>query len=149
MDNNPLAYVQESKLGALQIQWFSELALFDFVIKYQTGHSNRPTDALSHQPFNPSCDIESKNETNSDEVEFISYLLVYEATDQYLNSTKIPEGLKLKALNISCAVQSIIEEEDKDEIVSTLNTVPIFESLTPEKMAEEQEKDLILELVYK
>ena len=32
-DNNPLAYVQESKLGALQIQWLSELALFDFTIK--------------------------------------------------------------------------------------------------------------------
>ena len=41
-DNNPLAYVQESKLGASQIQWLSELALFDFTIKYQTGHSNRP-----------------------------------------------------------------------------------------------------------
>ena len=34
MDNNLLAYVQESKLGASQIQWFSELALFDFTIKY-------------------------------------------------------------------------------------------------------------------
>ena len=27
-----LAYVQESKLGALQIQWLCELALFDFTI---------------------------------------------------------------------------------------------------------------------
>ena len=34
MDNNPLTYVQESKLGALQIRWLSELALFDFTIKY-------------------------------------------------------------------------------------------------------------------
>ena len=33
-DNNPLAYVMESKLGASQIQWLSELALFNFVIKY-------------------------------------------------------------------------------------------------------------------
>ena len=36
-DNNLLTYVMESKLGASQIQWLSELALFDFVIKYQTG----------------------------------------------------------------------------------------------------------------
>ena len=36
-DNNLLAYVMESKLGASQIQWLSELALFNFVIKYQTG----------------------------------------------------------------------------------------------------------------
>ena len=34
MDNSPLAYVRESKLGAFQIQWLSELALFDFTIHY-------------------------------------------------------------------------------------------------------------------
>ena len=33
-DNNPTAYVQESKLGISQIQWPSELALFNFTIKY-------------------------------------------------------------------------------------------------------------------
>ena len=33
-DNNPLTYVMKSKLGASQIQWLSELALFNFVIKY-------------------------------------------------------------------------------------------------------------------
>ena len=42
----------------------------------------------------------------------------------------------------------IIEEEDKDEIVSNLNTVFIFEQVTPKKMAEEQQKDPTLELVY-
>ena len=71
-DNNPLAYVQESKLGASQIRWLSELALFNFTIKYQTGHSNRATDALSHRPFNPSCYFDNES-TDSDEVEVISY----------------------------------------------------------------------------
>ena len=33
-DNSPLAYVRESKLGASQIQWLNELALFDFTIHY-------------------------------------------------------------------------------------------------------------------
>ena len=33
-DNNPLAYVQESELGASQIRLLSELALFNFTIKY-------------------------------------------------------------------------------------------------------------------
>ena len=50
MDNSTLAYVRESKLGASQIQWLSELALFDFTINYQTGRSNRATDALSRHP---------------------------------------------------------------------------------------------------
>ena len=45
-------------------------------------------------------------------------------------------------------VQSIIEKEDEKEIVSTLNTVSIFEQDTPEKMVEEQCKDQILELAY-
>ena len=71
-DNNPLAYVQESKLGASQIRWLSELVLFNFTIKYRTGHSNRAADALSHRPFNPSCDVDSES-TDSDEVEVISY----------------------------------------------------------------------------
>ena len=57
--------------------------------------------------------------------------------------TNIPEDLKQEAQNISCAVQWIIEEKDKDEIVSTLNAVSIFEQATPEEMAEEQQKDLL------
>ena len=125
--NNPLIYVQESNLGVLQIQWLSELALFDFVIRYQTGHSNKAADALSCHPFNPLCDVESESETNSDEVVVISYSSVWETIDQCLNSTKIPKDLKQEVKNISCAVQSKIEEEDKDEIVSTLNADSIFE----------------------
>ena len=35
----------------------------------------------------------------------------------YLNSTQ----------NISCAIEPIMEEENKDEIVSNLNAVSIFE----------------------
>ena len=33
-DNNPLTYVHTSRLGASQICWLSDLALFDFDIKY-------------------------------------------------------------------------------------------------------------------
>ena len=148
-DNNPLAYVMESKLGASQIRWLSELALFDFVIKYQTGQSNRAADTLSCCPFNPSCDdsfVES--EADSDECEVISYSLVCEAVDLCLNSTKIPEDLKQQVQDISCA---IMEEEDinEDEIVSDINAVSTFEHVTPKQMSEEQQKDPTLELVYK
>ena len=127
MDNNLLTYVQESKLGASQIRWLSELALFDFTIKYQTGHSDRAADALSHCPFNSSCDFESES-TDSNEVEVISYSAtcdgvetipyssVCDALDQCLNGSKIPEVLKQEAQEISCAVQSIVEEEYKQEI---------------------------------
>ena len=46
-DNNPLAYVQMSKLGVLQIHRLSKLALFDFNIIYRLGRTNKATDALS------------------------------------------------------------------------------------------------------
>ena len=124
MDTNLLAYVQESKLGASQIRWLSELTLFNFTIKYQTGHSNRAADALSHHPFNTSCNFNTDS-TDSNEVkvksysatcdgvETIPYSLVCEALDQCLNGSKIPEVLKQEAQDISCAVQSIVEQEQQ------------------------------------
>ena len=92
MEINPLAYIQDSKLGASQIQWLSELALFNCTIKYQTGHSNKAADALSHCPFNLSFNSES--ETDSNEVEVISYSSVCEAIDQCLNGSKILKDLE-------------------------------------------------------
>ena len=157
---------KRSKLGASQIWWLSELALFDFTIKYRTGYSNRATDALSSHPFNPSCNFDNES-TDSNEVEVISYLaacnevetilysLVCEALDQCLNVSKIPEVLKQEAQDISCAVQSIVEEEDKQykeklkEIISKVNAVSVFGKVSLEEMKEEQQKDLILVLVYK
>ena len=87
-----------------------------------------------------------------DEVETIPYSLVCEALDQCLNGSKIPEDLKQEVQDISCAVQSIVEEKDKqeiDKIVSVVDAVSNLGKVTPEKMKEEQQKDLILELVYK
>ena len=40
-DNNPLAYVKESELGAAHIQWLSKHALFKFDIKYGTDKLNQ------------------------------------------------------------------------------------------------------------
>ena len=122
--------------------------MFDFVIKYQTGRSNKAIDALSRRPFNPTCDDSfSESEADSDECEVISYSSVCEAVDLCLNSTKIPEDLKQGVQDISCA---IMEEEDinEDKIVSSLNAVSTFEHVTPKQMAEEQQKDPTLKLVY-
>ena len=49
-DNNPLCYIKSSKLGAAQILWLSELALYDFDIVYHSGKSSLVADALSRQP---------------------------------------------------------------------------------------------------
>ena len=137
--------------------------MFDFTIKYQTGHSNRAADALSCHPFNPSCNFETES-IDSDEVEVIlysatcdgvetiPYLTVCEALHQCLNGSKIPKVLKQEAQQISCAVQSIVEEEYKqeiNEIVSEVDAVSIFGKVSPKEMKEEQQKDPILKLIYK
>ena len=49
-DNNPLAYMMDSMLGAAQIIWLSKLVLFDFDIKYRMGKSNQAAEALSCHP---------------------------------------------------------------------------------------------------
>ena len=76
-----------------------------------------------------------------DEVETIPYSSVCVALDQHLNGSKIPEDLKQEAQEISCAVQSIVEEEDNqeiDKIVSVVDAVSVFGKVTPEEMKGEQ-----------
>ena len=98
--------------------------MFDFTIKYQTGHSNRAVDALSHCPFNPSCNFETES-TDSGEVEVISY-------------------------SATCnEVETIPYSEELKEIVSEVNAVSVFGKISLEEMKEEQQKDPILGLVYK
>ncbi|KAK3707424.1 hypothetical protein QZH41_002496 [Actinostola sp. cb2023] len=47
-DNNPLTYLKsKSKLKAIEQRWVSELASFDFDIKYRAGQHNQNADALS------------------------------------------------------------------------------------------------------
>ena len=71
-DNNPLAYVKESKLGTTQIRWLSKLALFNFNIKYRSGKSNQAAEALSHHPM---TDNEILSNSESDEYKTILYAM--------------------------------------------------------------------------
>lgn len=48
-DNNPLSHLQTAKLGAVEQRWASQLASFNFTIKYRPGRSNGNADALSRQ----------------------------------------------------------------------------------------------------
>lgn len=48
-DNNPLVYLQSSKLSAYEQRWVSQLALFNFEIKYRSGKHNSNADALSRK----------------------------------------------------------------------------------------------------
>ncbi len=48
-DNNPLSHLTSAKLGATEQRWASQLAAFDFEIKYRSGKSNKNADALSRR----------------------------------------------------------------------------------------------------
>ena len=50
-DNNPLSYIQTSKLGATELRWVAQLAQFDYEIKYRSGRSNVNADALSRKTW--------------------------------------------------------------------------------------------------
>ena len=94
-DNNPLAYVKESKLGAAQIRWLSELALFDFDIKYRMGKSNQVTDALSHCP---KSGVDMSSDRRSEEgYETISYEVISDDLTEVIDGIKIPIELKMNS----------------------------------------------------
>ena len=48
-DNNPLSHLSSAKLAATEQRWATQLASFDFEIKYRSGKSNTNANALSHQ----------------------------------------------------------------------------------------------------
>ena len=73
-DNNPLCYIKSSKLGAAQIHWLSELALYDFDIVYHTGKSNLVADTLSrHAKVEEETEKETPPKSDDDEWIAVSY----------------------------------------------------------------------------
>ena len=59
-DNNPLSYLQTSKLGATELRWASQLASFDFSLKYRSGCTNKNADSLSWRPPSDSQDADQE-----------------------------------------------------------------------------------------
>ena len=57
-DNNPLSYIQSAKLGATEMRWVSQLAQFNFTVKFRSGKVNQNADALSRKPVVQTEDTE-------------------------------------------------------------------------------------------
>ena len=91
--DNPLAYVQTSKLGVSQICWLSKLALFDFNIIYRSGKTNQATDALNWH-LEPNCKLES--ESDSDDLVLLSYATICKIIELVLGDINIPFEIKKK-----------------------------------------------------
>ena len=133
-DNNPLAYVKESKLGAAQIRWFSELALFDFDIKYRSGKSNQAADILSHCPMTDNAILSN---SESDGYETISYAVMCNDLSDIIKGDKLPLELKRAVLT-----EIIQQAPDSGKIKVHSEMADILSQVTPGMMKEAQEEDV-------
>ena len=117
-DNNPLAYIQTSKLGTSQICWLSELALFNFNIIYRSGKTNQTADALSWCP-EPNCKLESDDDSDNDSSDLVmlSYATICDIIKPVLGDTKIPFTIKKDAQ----AASNLLEGEKS---IPELHAIP-------------------------
>ena len=150
-DNNPLAYIQTSKLGASQIHWLIELALFDFNIIYRLGKSNQAADALSRHP-EPNCKLESDNDSDNDSSNpvVLSYATTCNIIKPVLGDTKILLNIKKKAqaaCNLSEGEKNMPKCHAIPDLTAQTSAVSVFDQVPPATMAEAQLKDSVLGLV--
>ena len=148
-DNNPLAYIQTSKLGASQIHWLSKLALFNFNIIYRSGKTNQAPDALSQCP-EPNCRLESDSNIDSDDPVMLSYATICNIIKPVLGDTKIPIDIKKKAQaasNLLEGEKSIPEFHAIPDLTAQTSAVSVFDQVPLATMAKDQHKDSVLGLV--
>ena len=96
-DNNPLAYIQNSRLGASQICWLSKLALFEFKIQYHLGKTNEAANALSQHPVKPEFEMKGNRNNNSEDPVMLSYATITDTIELVLKDTKVPYNIKKRS----------------------------------------------------
>ena len=139
-DNNPLAYVQTSKLGASQIHWLSKLALFDFNIIYRLGKTNKAADALSQCP-EPNCKLESNSDSDSDDPVMLSYATICNIIEPVLGGIKIPFHIKKEAQaasNLSEGENNVPKFHAILNLTVQTSAVSLFDQVPLATMAEAQ-----------
>ena len=148
-DNNPLCYIKSSKLGAAQIRWLSELALYDFDIVYRTGKSNLVADALSRRP-EVEEEIEKEVSPESDDEEWIAVSYQVEEQGGRVSSMEFNQviselvgGTKIdKKLKDRIQVTDVAKEKLNGKTIEVATgMVSLFDSITPKEMAEFQRQD--------
>ena len=148
-DNNPLTYICTSHLGAAQICWLSDLALFDFEIKYRARKSNQAADTLSQHPVN--LDSSSESSDNDGEWETVSYGMVCQILNNHLDLTKIPYNAKLEVQNNAAEVNVANQSlgfSNSNIIDIQLREVKLFDTILPKQRAEYQKRDTQLAHIY-
>ena len=138
-DNNPLSYLQTSKLGAVEQRWAAQLAIFDFDIKYRSGKSNTNADLLSRYP------LEAQGEDQEEEL----------VAAMAVTTTPIPPAVSSEQGRAEAYVQcasaqegastSAAEEESKVESNSSMGEAQqTLHSYDPRDLRKLQEEDPVI-----
>ena len=119
-DNNPLVYLMETqKLNAYCQRWISELAEFNFNIKYRPGVINRDADCLSRIPL----DIDNYMKACTEDVADDAFRAIVTSIEAKTSQTETWR-LQMAALRVTA------DDEDLNDV-----------KMNKEKLKEEQRKD--------
>ena len=125
-DNNPLVYLMETqKLNAYCQRWISELAEFNFNIKYRPGVINRDADCLSRIPL----DIQKYMKACTEDVPDDAFRAIVTSIEAKTTQT---ETWRLQM----AALRATADSEDLSDV-----------EMNKEKLKEEQRKDADLGVI--
>lgn len=139
-DNNPLCYLATAKLGAVQQRWVSQLAVFDFEVKYRPGRCNSAADALSRQPSTGGPDPESEDAEFDGCIAICDVLRTGSTIDPDLAA--VDESGVVRQLRVSGDLGAPANYE-------ALRNTPTFPAYTKAELRSLQETDLTLSKLRK
>ena len=140
-DNNPLSYLQTSKFGATELRWASQLASFDFSVKYRPGRANKNADSLSRRPPSESQDAEQEMTA------FAVTTIIQEIIGGTILSTELLSKLHETSENLSTLnpeARAVFVHEMTTATATMLATIPKTEMTA----MQEQDDDISQVLSY-
>lgn len=125
-DNNPLAHLHTAKLGATEHRWASDLARYNFTIKYRSGKQNGSADALSRKPQME--DLDQVVEGSRVPIDLREAVLQQTLVTVKLNATGIRESLQQELVGTSTL--PLLEHSEMRKLQSEDPTLKYLSGLT-------------------
>ena len=128
-DNNPLAYINTAKWGAVEQRWVAELAAFNFEIHYKKGKNNQAADALSRDPVD---EPEGPDDVET-AVTLVQATIIPEAVMEAARSVPVVPVSAVKVNEILPPDLILAQSQDSD-------VQPIFKAVTVGSLPTKQER---------
>ena len=141
-DNNPLSYIQTSKLGATELRLVAQLAQFDYEIKYCSGRSNVNADALSRKTWHGEP-VSAEVNTNYVKVE-MTELIVDITVLKALSSSAIPSEIQKRHHVMMESIEDIMTTTAVDKDTRQMGAISSLPGYTKQQLAELQGQDPVL-----